>query len=71
MQYKASFTTAELFIITADTFFEKELFNLIVGIYYPPGELISLQQHRCSPFAVVYYSFMGHCLAAAAISTRE
>ena len=43
----------------------------IIGIFYPAGELISLQRLRCSPLAVVHYSFMGHFLATAAISTRE
>ena len=43
----------------------------IIDIFYPPGELISLHRLRCSPFAVVHYSFMGHFLAAAATSTRE
>ncbi len=43
----------------------------IIDIFYPTGELISLQRLRCSPFAVDFYSFMGHCLAAAASSTRE
>jgi hypothetical protein len=43
----------------------------IIDIFYPSGEPISLQRHRCSPLAVVHYSFVGHCLAAAVISTRE
>jgi len=43
----------------------------LIDIFYPMGELISLHRLRCSPFAVVHYSFMGHCLAAAATSTRE
>ena len=50
-------------------FRNKQLF--FIGIFYPSGELISLHRHRCSPFAVFKYSFMGYCLAAAAISTRE
>jgi len=45
--------------------------HFFIGIFYPLGELISLHRRRCSPFAVVHYSFMGHFLAAAAISTRE
>jgi hypothetical protein len=44
---------------------------IIIDIFYPSGELILLQRLRCSPFAVVHYSFMGHFLAAAATSTRE
>jgi hypothetical protein len=44
---------------------------IIIDIFYPSGELILLHQLCCSPFAVVHYSFMGHFLAAAAISTRE
>ncbi|GAF81951.1 unnamed protein product, partial [marine sediment metagenome] len=42
-----------------------------VGILYPSGEPILPQSLRCSPLAVVHYSFMGHYLAFAAISTRE
>jgi len=42
-----------------------------ISIFYPPGEPISLQSLRYSPLAVVHYSFVGHCLAFAAISTRE
>jgi len=41
-----------------------------IDIFYPTGELISLQSLRCSPLAVVHYSFAGHCLAFAATSTR-
>jgi len=44
---------------------------LIIGIYYPSGEPISLQLLRCSPFKVDDHVFMGHCLAVAANSTRE
>jgi len=51
-------------------YYEKSFLNLI-GIFYPSGEPISLQRLRCSPFAVVHYSFMGHFLAVAAILTRE
>jgi hypothetical protein len=51
-------------------YYEKSFLNSI-GIFYPSGEPISLQRHRCSPFEVVHYSFMGHFLAAAAILTRE
>jgi hypothetical protein len=50
-------------------FFERKVF-LLIGIFYPSGEPISLHRLRCSPFAVVHYSFMGHFLAAAAILTR-
>jgi hypothetical protein len=46
-------------------------FYLYSTFFYPSGELISLQTLRCSPFEVVYYIFMGHCLAFAAISARE
>jgi hypothetical protein len=45
--------------------------NFIIRIFYPSGEPISLHQLRCSPFAVYKYSIMGHCLAAAAILSRE
>jgi len=44
---------------------------IFIGIFYPSGEPISPHRLRCSPFAVVHYSVMGHFLAAAAISTRE
>ncbi len=44
---------------------------IIIDIFYPSGEPISLRSLRCSPLAVVHYSFVGHCLAAAATSTRE
>jgi hypothetical protein len=50
----------------AVSYYEKAYFNLI-GIFYLPGELISPQWFRRSPFAVVHYSFMGHFLAIAAI----
>jgi hypothetical protein len=46
-------------------------FIIIIDIFYPSGEPISLQSLRCSPLAVFHYSFVGHCLAFAAISTRE
>jgi hypothetical protein len=51
-------------------------FSFYVGILYPSGAdptypPISLQSLRCSPLAVVHYSFVGHCLAFAAISARE
>jgi hypothetical protein len=44
---------------------------IIIDIFYPSGEPISLQSLRCSPFAVVHYSFRGHCLTFAATSVRE
>jgi hypothetical protein len=55
----------------AVSYYEKAYFNLI-GIFYPPGEPISPQWFRRSPFAVVHSrpdlpSFMGHFLAVAAI----
>ena len=45
-------------------------------LFYPSGadptyQPISLHRLRCSPFAVVYYSFMGHFLVVTAISTRK
>jgi hypothetical protein len=56
----------------AVNYYEKTFIYLIlIGIFYPSGEPISLHRLRCSPFAVVHYSFMGHILAAAAILTRE
>jgi hypothetical protein len=48
-----------------------KLFSFYVGILYPTGEPISLQSLHCSPLAVVHYSFVGHCFAFAATSTRE
>jgi hypothetical protein len=51
-------------------YYEKSFLN-VIGIFYPSGEPISLQQLRCSPFAVVHYSFMGYFLAVAAILARE
>jgi hypothetical protein len=51
-------------------YYEKIFISLIV-IFYPSDEPISPQRLRCSPFAVVHYSFMGHFLAVAAILTRE
>jgi hypothetical protein len=42
-----------------------------IDIFYPSGEPISLQSLRCSPLAVVHYSFVGHFLAFAATSTLE
>jgi len=52
------------------------VFIVIVDIFHPSGAdptypPISLQSLRCSPFEVVYYIFMGHGLAFAAISARE
>jgi hypothetical protein len=35
-----------------------------VCIFYPTGEPISPQRLRCSPFAVVHYSFMDHFLSS-------
>jgi hypothetical protein len=51
-------------------YYEKTFIHLI-GIFYPSGEPILIQRLRCSPFAVVHYSFMSHFLAVAAILTRE
>ncbi len=45
--------------------------SFIIDIFYPSGELISLQSLHCSPLAVVHYSFGGHFFALAAISVRE
>jgi len=57
--------------LNPDMFFFKKKFLIFIGIFYPPGEPISPHRLRCSPFAVVHYSFMGHFLAATAILTRE
>jgi len=48
-----------------------EYFLFYVGILYPSGEPILPRLFRCSPFAVVIYSFMGRFLTATATSTRE
>jgi hypothetical protein len=56
--------------VNYDNNFYRRIF-LLTGILYPLGEPISLQRHRCSPFAVVCYGFMGYFLASAAILTRE
>jgi hypothetical protein len=50
--------------------FVKNLY-IFIGIFYPMGKPISLHRLHCGPIAVYKYSIMGHCLAAAAISTRE
>jgi hypothetical protein len=57
--------------VNPDKFFFKKKFFIFIGIFSPLGEPISLHRLRCSPFAVVHYSFMGHFLAAATILTRE
>jgi len=61
----------ELFIKAADTITMRKLLILIIGIFYPSGEPISLQSLRCSPLEVVHYVFEGHFLAFAATSVRE
>jgi len=53
----------------SDNFIFKAIF--IIDIFYPTGELISLQSLRCSPLAVDHYSFVGNFLAFAATLTRE
>jgi len=49
----------------AVNYYEKTFIHLI-GIFYPSGEPILMGgvgwRLRCSPLAVVYYSFMGHFL---------
>jgi len=57
--------------VNSKKFFLKKDYYLFIGIFSASSEPISPHRRRCSPFAVVYYSFMGYCLAAAAISTRE
>jgi hypothetical protein len=56
--------------IAEEYFFRNNPF-ISIRIFYPSGEQISPHRLRCSPFAVVHYSFMGHFLAAAAIFARE
>ena len=60
----------EVILTLQKELFKKNLF-IFIDICYPPGEPISLHRLCCSPIAVYKYSFIGHCLAAAAISTRE
>jgi len=66
-----------LFIILAisgsypDIALNPDKFFIFIGIFCPKGEPISPHRLRCSPFAVVHYSVMGHFLAAVAILTRE
>ncbi len=59
-------TISKIFIILRinhlDIFVVNVFFLFIIDIFYPMGELISLQSLRCSPPAVVHYSFVGHCL---------
>ena len=60
----------EVILTLLKKLFKKNLY-LFIGIFYPTGKPISLHRLHNSPFAVYKYSIMGHCLAAAAISTRE
>ena len=60
----------EVILTLLKKLFKKYLF-ILIGIFYPSGGPISLHRLRCSPFAVVHYSLMGRCLAAAAILARE
>jgi hypothetical protein len=57
--------------IIPEKYFFKRNPLILLSIFSPSGESISLHRLRCSPFAVVHYSFMGRGLAAAAISSRE
>jgi hypothetical protein len=56
-------------------YFPKINVFLSFHIFSPSGEPIMLggegRRLRCIPFAVYKYSLMGHCLAAAAISTHK
>jgi hypothetical protein len=56
--------------IPEEYFFRNNPF-ILTSIFYLSGEQISPHRLRCSPFAVVHYSFMGHFLAAATIFARE
>jgi len=61
------------YIVLPANQFDHTIFNaliIIIDIIYPSGELISLQSLRCSPLAVVHYSFVGHCLAFVATKSR-
>jgi hypothetical protein len=60
----------EVILTLLKKLFKKNLF-IFIGIFYPPGEPISLHRLRRSPFAVYKYSFTGHILAAAAILACE
>jgi hypothetical protein len=55
--------------IAVNYFYERVF--LLIGIFYPSGEPISPHRLRCSPIAVLCYSFMAHFLGGAAILTRE
>jgi hypothetical protein len=62
-------TISIVYIVLPANQFDNSIFIaliIIIDIFYPSGELISLQSLRCSPLAVVHYSFVGHCLAFAA-----
>jgi hypothetical protein len=49
----------------------KSIQYLLGSSFYPAGESISQQSLRGSPLAVAHNSVGGHCLAFAAILTRE
>jgi len=48
-----------------------ENFIILIGIFSPSGDPISLRRLHRGSFAVVYYSFISHILVAAAISERK
>jgi hypothetical protein len=57
-----------IYIVLPASLFDNTIFKaliIIIDIFYPPGELISLQNLRCNPLTVVHYTFVGHCLAFA------
>jgi hypothetical protein len=57
-----------IYIVLPASLFDNTIFKaliIIIDIFSPPGELISLQNLRFSPLTVVHYTFVGHCLAFA------
>jgi len=62
-----------LLIMTTKTYIHLNVWTrqIGIGIFYLLGEPISLHRLRCSPFAVVHYSFMSYCLVATAILARK
>jgi hypothetical protein len=54
-----------------EKYFFRNLQVFSISIFYPKGGSISPHRLHRSPFAVVYYNFMGYFFVAAAISTRK
>jgi hypothetical protein len=76
MYAPSQISMSESFIKTADILIHSQSIHfhtqkISLSSYYPSGEPISPYRLHCSPFAVVYYSFMGYFFVAAAILARE